>query len=211
MKEVIIFIVGVLVGFIVGVLVGLIGLFIFTLCMNVYKSKNQNTNVENIEKEIFKLLRLDNTDRSKVCNALKEEREKYGIVRFFSDKHIDYSICVIQTIYNKIGKNCLVHSIFYLEKLKENRLGGLVNENLVSLMSLIIGFYGILNIDKGDIANRVCISLFFIITVSFAIKLAFDSGMEPRKRKFYFDIIEMVIQGSTDNIYTENKKEENKS
>lgn len=200
-----------LIGMAIGVVVGFIGLFILTLCVNKRKSKDQNTNVKNIEKEIFKLLRLDNTDRSEVCNALKEEREKYGIVRFFSDEHIDYSICVIQTIYNKIGKNCLVHSIFYLEKLEENRLGGLVNENLVSLMSLIIGLYGILNIDKGDIANGVCMLLFFIITVSFAIKLVFDSGMEPRKRKFYFDMIEMVIQGSTDNIYKENKKEENKS
>lgn len=206
MKEVIFFIA----GMIVGAIVGFIGLFIFILlCVNEHKY--QNTNVKNIEKEIFKFLKLDNTDKRKVHNALEKEREKYGTFRLFSDEHIDYSICVIRTIRNNTDKNYLMHFIFYLEKLEENKLGGLANEKLVSLMSLIIGFYGILDIDKSDIVNGVFMVTFFIITVLAFSKFVLDFRMEQRKRKFYFDIIEMVIQGSTDNIYKENKKEENKT
>lgn len=181
--------------FLAGVLVGLIGRYLFILCVNNCKSKDQNINVEDIEEEIFKFLRLSDIDKSKIRDALNEERklDKYKKVKFFNKAHIDYSICVIQKIHNNTDKNYLVHYIFRLKKEEKNRCGGFANENFVSLISLIIGIYGMSNKNMGDIVNGVCVVLFFIIILSIAAKFVSDFGIERQKKIFYFDIIEMVI------------------
>lgn len=127
---------------------------------------------------------------------MNEERklDKYKKVKFFNKAHIDYSICVIQKIHNNTDKNYLVHYIFRLKKEEKNRCGGFANENFVSLISLIIGIYGMSNKDMGDIVNGVCGVLFFIIILSIAAKFVSDFGIERQKRYFILILLRWLFR-----------------